>query len=297
MRAAVDAAGLSAVTVDEWPCWDDSGLELMMDLARAHGAGGIVVDTYRIEGAGLERLRRCPLFVVAVDDLAVEPSPCHVVVNGGASADTLPYRSVHGDTRFLLGPRYAPLRPAFWKRPARDVRERVEALLVSTGGTDPGGLGVSLVRALDALPFDFRLDVVVGPFSEGGALDAAARGGRREVRLHLHPSASAMRDLVLEAGVAVSAGGQTLYELAWAGCPAVAFELAPNQALNVRELARAGVIVSAGTVGAPDFFARVTAAVTTLLRRPELRRELGDAGQALVDGRGALRVAESLLNE
>jgi spore coat polysaccharide biosynthesis predicted glycosyltransferase SpsG len=135
----------------------------------------------------------------------------------------------------------------------------------------------------------------VGPFGDRAALAAAARACRRDVRLHVEPSAAEMRDLALEADLAVSAGGGTLYELAWAGCPTVAFELAPNQAPNVRALGRAGVAVSAGAAGAADFLARVTEEVTGLLQSPSHRRALGDAGRALVDGRGAIRIAESLL--
>jgi spore coat polysaccharide biosynthesis predicted glycosyltransferase SpsG len=265
-----------------------------LDQAGAHGADAVLVDSYRVDMSGLERLRRAGLRVVAIDDLARAPFPCHVVINGGAAAASLAYRSAFGDTRFLLGPEYALLSPVFWERGERRFREPPERVLLSTGGTDPGGLAGLLLTALDGLPGDFGVEVVVGPFADMAGTEAVARHCRRAVRLHRDPSPASLRELLLLADAAVSAAGQTLYELAWAGCPAVAFAMADNQAANLAAMARAQTVIPVVSGDGPDLPDRVAAELGRLLEDPDRRAVAGRAGQALVDGRGALRAADEI---
>ncbi len=292
LRARVTAAELPVVAAEDWPRWDENGIAQLSDLARIHRAETVVVDSYRIGATGLGRLRQAGLSIVFIDDLAREAFPCQVVVNPSPAARKMPYRSLHGDTRFLLGPQYALLRPAFWERGDRKLRDRPEAILLSTGATDPGTLIPELIFMLDTVSHEFSVEVLVGPFADPGPVSEAARHCRRAVRLHHDPSY--LRDLLLHADVAVAAAGQTLYELAWAGCPTVAFEMAPNQAVNLRTMAGCGTVLAAGSAGSPDFLTWVRPCVERLLGEDKLRRRMSDAGRWLVDGRGALRVAAEM---
>lgn len=291
-RERVEATGLAVAAAADWPDWSEGGIVALQGLARVHGSDAIIVDSYRVAPAQLERLRASGVCLIAIDDLAPAPSPCHVVINGGAAARELPYRSVHGDTRFLLGPEYALLRPAFWSRAERKRRESVDTLLVTVGGADPTSVTRRLLEALDALAADLSIEVLVGPLSDPAPLGALTAACRHAVRLHRDPPN--LHDLLLEADLAVSAAGQTLSELAWAGCPTVAFALADNQWSNLRALAALGVVRSAGSADAPGFPGSVRAAVDALLADRAARQAMSEVGRRTIDGRGALRVAREL---
>lgn len=112
--------------------------------------------------------------------------------------------------------------------------------------------------------------------------------------LTLHHSPANMRQLMVEADLAICGGGQTTYELAASGTPAVAIQIADNQSLTLEQLAIAGTLIHAGSVRDPDLAARVTAALTLLSSAPETRKALGYRGRALVDGQGATRVARAV---
>src|SRR5262249_47868135 len=157
--------------------------------------------------------------------------PVALVVNGSAGAEQIAY---HGapDTRFLLGPRYIVLRPAFAHVSERMTSSTVKRVLVLGGGADFGGTTSRVVHiVLDMLP-DATADVVVGPFATSPALDDLAPAMRRRMRLHRSPED--MAALMLNADLAVSGGGQTTYELAATGTPAIGIRLAAGQALNLR---------------------------------------------------------------
>lgn len=251
----------------------------------------LIVDSYNVTGVHLRRMREAGLFVAAVDDFAVFPFPCQLVVNGGAKASELPYRSLSGDTRFLLGPTYALLGEEFWSIKSRKVRDNVRNILITLGGGDQQNVTPDLIALLDHLSGNFIMTIALGPFFKNSAqVELAASRCVKTVRLLKDPEL--LRDHMLESDLAISAGGQTLNELAATGTPAVAIQTAPNQKHNVEALASIGTIRFAGNTGDPQLISKVGKLVTELMRQPHLRMEISKAGMRLVDGHGALRVAK-----
>lgn len=261
---------------------------------RRLGCATAVVDSYHVDEGFLQELGATGMAVVAIDDLARHAFPCRLVVNGGAAAERLPYRtSPAGDTQLLLGPRYALLRPEFWDEATRAAREAVESILLTVGGSDPHDLLPPLLEQLDALPAPFAVTAVVGPFSrQAAAAERLARSARRQVTLVHAPDS--LHDLMLEADLAVSAAGQTLYELVRLGVPTVAFGLVENQRPNLEALAAAEAVRTAGWAGEPGFAASVAAVTAGLVADAGARHSLAAAAAALLDGQGARRVAAAI---
>lgn len=272
----------------------DDDVRAVLTAAARQGCGAVVVDSYDVDAAYLARLRAAGLLVVAIDDLAGHPFPCQLAVNIGTHAHELTYRSSSGDTRFLLGATYALLRPEFWIVPRRITREDVRHVLVTLGGADRFDLMPRLVQMLDTFPGEFSMTAIIGPFFKNrGAIVEMAERVRRTVRLVDAPDA--VRDLMLEADLAVSGAGQTLYELACAGCPTVAVQLAANQEAQLRNFVAAGVVRAAGCAGDSDLLTSVADAVERFLDHPADRAAMSAAGQRLVDGQGARRVARAIV--
>lgn len=196
-------------------------------------------------------------------------------------------------TTYLFGPRYALLRPEFAREPARATAPSVGKILITVGGSDPHGLTARLVELARRLEPAAHVDVVIGPFfAEAGTVEALAASRPGPVRLHRNPQD--MRALMLEADVALSAGGQTLFELAATATPAVAIQVAPNQGPNLRALAGRGALRLAAEASDPDLDVKVAGALGGL-RDPAARARMGERGRASVDGRGTARVAEAML--
>ena len=296
VRQRIAAAGFEMASLTARTLGGIDDLEQTVVTAAQGGCEAVVVDSYAIGPESLRALRDRGLFVAAIDDLARGPFPCHLVVNGGIHAARLSYHASSGETQFLLGPRYAMLRPAFQEVAARPIRPRARQLLLLVGGSDPQRLLPELLRELDTLPDDLVVSAVIGPCVEHvQAIEQAARACRHEVRLLHDPHAiwETMRD----ADLAVSAAGQTLYELAAVGCPTVAICVADNQEAQWQAFADAGVVRQAGRAGEPNLIRRVLEAVDSLLPNAPVREAMSAAGRQLVDGRGAGRVAEAMAGQ
>ena len=271
-RRLAEAEGFAARVLDAEPGSDD-------DVAAVRGSPALV-DSY---AWGAEQLAAAGV-LAAMDDRCRFPFPCRLVVNGALEAASLPYAGE--DTEFLLGPRYAPLRREFWDGlpPAHRVAGRV---LVVFGGADLAGLMPATMAALDALPGPLRLVAAVGPLARNAdEVRGAAAASRHRTELLHAPEALAATMAGCE--LAISAGGATLVELAATGTPAVAIEIADNQRPGIAALAGAGACVEARS---PK---DATRAAGELLADPCRRAAMSAVGPRLLDGRGALRIAERL---
>ena len=156
----------------------------------------------------------------------------------------------------------------------------------------PGRLNVS--GRLLALP-EAALDVVTGPFFSREVIleTEALAAANPKISVWLDPPA--MYELMARADLAVTGGGQTTYELAASGTPAVAIRLVGNQTGNLKGLSACGVLEWVDGVDDADLHEKVQAAIVRLGGDPLAREAMSRAGRALVDGQGAARVARAVL--
>ncbi len=273
---------------------DSGDVRATLDAAGRWQAQVLVVDSYAIDAAYLGALRRAGYFVAAIDDLAREPFPCQMVINSGAQAPAMRYQSSSGDTEFVLGPAHALLRPEFWIPVSRTVSEQVRRVLVTIGGADPRCLMPKFLQVLDRVNGAFEITAVIGPlFEQADEVRRAAAACRR--RVQIAEGVPRLRDVMLEADVALTAAGQTLYELAATGTPAVAVVVAANQTESLQALARVGTVRAAGAVDETEWMSRLQEMVEQVIGDTAVRRDMSAAGLRTVDGQGARRVADLLM--
>ncbi len=273
--------------------WRSPDLRILRREAASDDVRGVVVDSCDVPVRYLEGLRRTGFSVAVRDDVGKVHLPVDLLFNGNADARRLLYESNGSGTRFLLGPEYAVLPSDFWRCSPRRIRRSVRRVLVLLGGEDPHRLMPRLLKELDTLPGNFAVTAVVGPFfRDRERLGRTVRSCRRKVRLLQSPRS--LFSVMKQADLAISGAGQTLYELACVGCPTLAIQVAGDQAGQLKELSRVGFVRRIGPVGDERFWKRFREALVSLMNDSIRRASMARAGQRLVDGRGAVRVACAL---
>lgn len=286
--------GLESWNLDGMTSWSSEDCAQTAALAATKGCRTLIVDSDEEGSDYLLRLRQAGYLVCAIEDMALQPFPCQIVINGDAHAHQLAYKTSCADTQLLLGPQYSILRPEFWDMRPRRRREQVQHLLVTLGGADPYQLMSPILQTLDAIPGEWAISAIIGPFfAHPQKLTAVVQKMRHPITPVYAPET--VCDLMGDVDLAVSAAGQTLYELACVGCPTVAFSVADNQEGQLGAFAQAGFVHSVGGVDQADLIEKIGCAVSRLLQDPTERMRMSQIGQRMVDGRGALRVAQTLL--
>lgn len=243
----------------------------------ARGSDACVVDSYRASRAVLERISRSSERAYFVDDLHRQDYPKGCIVNGSVGAETLEY-GPRDD--LLLGCEFTPLRREFWDVDPVEIRPTAKKSLVSVGGSATG-LGLAIARKIRDLYPGVEVHLV-SPRPDPGAGSTVQ---------HSRLSAAELVDLMRQMDFAVSAAGQTSYELARLGLPAILVGLAENQRGNYRGWVDAGVAIPGGwTADGRELPAGLERALSEVLDL-EKRRAMSTGGRAALDGQGALRIA------
>jgi spore coat polysaccharide biosynthesis predicted glycosyltransferase SpsG len=195
------------------------------------------------------------------------------------------WRAATTRTRVFAGPAYFPL-DVRGPREVESVGERRRDVLLTLGGADRTEASLRLIPALT----ETKSTVVIGPaFRHRQAVErtAAAYG------LETVVAPEGLRELLLEHRLAISSGGNTLFEAAAAGTPALVTWEDPHEEAQGKAFADAGTarVIGRGADVDPD---RVRNAVNQLLGSTDLEA-MSNAGRHLIDGRGADRIADLLV--
>lgn len=183
------------------------------------------------------------------------------------------------------GADYVILRDAFWDGvKLRRVRGSIKNALLLLGGT---GTLRQVKRILTAIPNSEKLNFVwVAPKKKYSRLP-------RNLKVVSGLSGKQISRLMFWADAAISAGGQTLYELARVGLPSVAIQIAENQRYNIKFFESSGAALSAGRYDSPSVGNRLALQWKQLLNL-RVRRKVFRNALKVTDGRGALRVVRLL---
>jgi spore coat polysaccharide biosynthesis predicted glycosyltransferase SpsG len=218
----------------------------------------LVLDTYSASAEALAALPRSSKLALMHGSGPV-PAGATVLLPDGAAAL-----------------RDACLRPQYWDLPERRHRPRVESVLVTTGGGDPGGAGGRLaLAALEVFP-GARVGLVRGPYADPST----------PPRVEPIVAPDSLLEELLRADVALSGAGQTMLEACAAATPTVAIALVEDQRDQGARAGEAGAVLFVPEEG--------VAAALDQLAAPEARRRLAERAREVVDGRGALRVARRI---
>lgn len=275
------------------------GTDWQTDAADAQRALGeeawdaLVVDHYALDAGWERQLRAKARRILAIDDLADRPHEVDLLLDPNLHDDMARRYAgrVGAGTRQLLGPRFALLRPEFAAaRQAMPPRgESVQRVLVFFGGFDARNATGRVLEALDELRRSgvgpFAVDAVIGALHPAREALQAFCAERQSWACHVQTER--MAELMAEADLAIGAGGGATWERCALGLPTLAVAQADNQLEQVATAARAGVLC------APQLRDWRTP-IEALWFDPVRRAQLGAAAFALVDGRGAQRVAQQL---
>jgi UDP-2,4-diacetamido-2,4,6-trideoxy-beta-L-altropyranose hydrolase len=262
-------------------------------------ADWMIVDHYAIGFRWEGVLRHACRHLMVIDDLADRNHDCDVLLDQNWFAEQTLTRYdnlVPSDCLKLLGPRYALLRPEYAQlRQTMHPRDgSVRHLLVFMGGGDPDNQTAKVLESLEQFDLTcFAVDVVMGvnhPNADGIALWVA-----EHPEATLHQGLPSLAGLMAEADLMIGAGGSTTWERMCLGLPSIVIGIAANQMTTNLALMQAGYITF---VGHMDFVSSsdIAKAIRQCIDHPNLMQEQRLRMQELVNGSGAARLVNLLLN-
>lgn len=172
----------------------------------------------------------------------------------------------------MLGPAYAPLRKDFWKVPKKYIRKEPKNVFISMGG---GNIAQELIEVIAyKLKSYFKSLKMVIPQQD---------------------TAKELKKKMISSDIAITAGGQTTFELVRVGIPMVIVAIAENQLEN----AKGWHELKVGRYVGWYYDKRIVENIVKHLEDLSdytLRKNIYTRGRSIVDGLGAIRIARRLIN-
>lgn len=262
--------------------------------ARASRADWVVVDGYRFAAEYQREVKSGGFSTLLLDDAGTADPSADLILNQNSNARESSYSGCDSG-RLLLGPRYALLRREFKARrdEQRHCAPLAARLLVTMGGSDPDNLTSLVIQALGLLETRSLRSTVVAGGSNPNVPALRKAVSRIDNNVAILDSAPEMSALMMEADMALIAGGGTLWELLCLGSPVLSFARNPVQGRILAELHQRGVVQY---LGDPQTLtpSEVAAAIDDLAHSPDRRSKMSMLGRQEVDGEGARRVCQRM---
>jgi UDP-2,4-diacetamido-2,4,6-trideoxy-beta-L-altropyranose hydrolase len=265
-------------------------LQRISELAGESTCRWAVVDGYHFDEQYLDGLRAQGFRVMMIDDSPRLPSYAAVDVLLDQNLGALRQAYVAPRARLLLGPRFTLLRGAFVSAERAPRAAGPRRVLVTFGGSDVADVTERVLHAIAGLP-DLEVTAVIGAANQ--------RAARLTGLFAAHPGVQIVQNVqdlipfMASTDVAIAGVGITLWELAKLGVPTLAVsstEIHRRIAPGIDEYGAHRWIGDAATLTEDG----IRTALHELLADDDAQAEMSRLGRALIDGRGAMRVAEAI---
>ena len=268
-------------------------LPQLLDWIEEYSIKKLLVDTYQVTGSYLQKLKEV-IQVFYLDDLDAFSYPVDGLICYANYYNTFSYGNEKGKEGYYLGMEYVPLRKAFQNAEPKVICDRIRKVLLLSGGSDSCGIIERMVEVFKDKA-NMTLITVCGRFYEG--YEALKEKYAKYPNLVFYQNVSNLEEYMKAVDLAISAGGTTLYELCALGTPAISYSFADNQLFNVKQFEKDALIDYAGDVRNEDIFANAVLLYEKYDKDVTLRKERSVKMQQMVDGRGARRIAQILLEQ
>ena len=273
----------------DWLNMNDELIQLE-EIIRVKKPSLILVDSYKVTEKYFDSLHGLTK-TAYIDDLNAGLWNVDILINYNIFSQSYDYSRYDGkNTRLLLGTSYTPLREEFRVSKPHVIREKISDVLISAGGADPAMTTEKIIMNVCPEFPEVNFHFVIGALNP--RIESIRKLSRRNIILHVNERN--MSGLMRDCDAAVSAAGSTLYELCACGTPSVTYVLADNQIDAAETFGRLGIMINAGDCRKnDDIFPMIIESLKGM--NESVRSEMSAKMQRLVDGSGAVRIADVIM--
>jgi len=272
--------------------WIENKEELLKSL---NDSSFILIDSMEITNEQLLEIEKIAKKVIFIDD----EKRRNILTKGFVvdwtvlSDETEYFVPKKEDVAYLLGSNYTPLREEFTKAKQNSIKENIESVMVTFGGSDVRDLTPKILKTLkDNFP-DIIKNIVVG--SGFTNLEKIKHYQDKNTNLIFNANAATMSKLMQTSDIAIASGGQTLYELACIGTPTIAILLVDNAKDDTYGWDKVGTLINIGWYDDKNLLDKLTKTIL-LLKDKNRRVQMQNRAKKHISSNGALTLVDAILD-
>ena len=193
------------------------------------GADVAIIDSYSFNESVAQEISNIIKLPVFIDDNNRINYPRGIVINSSVHAKDTEYPD-NPEIYYLLGAEYAMLRKEYWDSPQRLPKKEIETVMITMGINDLRNITPKIINYLNKELPTLKMNVILGKYFQN--FEEINEFEIKNCRLIFHPNAEEMRNTMLSSDVAITAGGQTSYELVSLNIPTIIITVADKVISN-----------------------------------------------------------------
>ena len=267
----------------------ESELPALKEIIIKNEVKHLIVDSYEVTTAYLRALNEIT-DVSYIDDVDAMEYPVNKIICYSRYADEFKDSVNYRGSELILGNEYTPIRDLYIGMPPKEISKKIGRVLLLSGGSDSCHAIKKILSVFEDLK-DIDVQAICGRFNPDR--DELMDKYKNSENIYLCDQLENLKEAMVKADVAISAGGSTLNELCAVGTPTITYSFADNQVPGVSRLHKDGIMDCAGDLRYDD----VPSKVLKLLKKyndPAFRKERSLIMQELIDGRGAERIVRRI---
>lgn len=299
--AAADSDSVKLVESRGYEChvlntkWDDmekdsEAFSLFCQNKRVSESDIILVDSYYVTSKYFEILKSFGPKIWYIDDLHNEDWSVDGIVCYSNYYDEIGYGADYKG-KGLWGTDYVPIRKEFGESGKKSISEKVNNVLVLSGGADPYDVIGNVLSRIDIHGYEC-INAICGVYNE--RYDSLLETYKEYPQVHIVKSVTNLIDYMKQADIAISASGSTLFELCAVGTPTICYTLADNQVKGGERFGKDGIMIYAGDVRNSGTFENIVKNLKCLSSDYSSRERISRKMQTVVDGQGATRIVKGM---
>lgn len=270
--------------------WHDmnSELAILRDILEQENAKKLIIDSYQVTEKYLSELKKY-VKTIYIDDVNAFYYDVDELICYANYYRNNKYEERYSKTRLLLGCNYVPLRKEFRNVPDKVIKSDIDELLIMSGGTDSYNFIGNILENIDSSQYK-RVNAICGRYNANyDVLYKKYKG----TNVNIVRSTDNIIDYMLNADIAISASGVTLYELCACGTPTLSYVMADNQIDNAIQFDKDGIISYMGDIRKGNVINNI---INNLKTYDMKNRQIQSLRmKKYVDKNGALNIAEEVI--
>ena len=275
--------------------WETDAKDTIMTLGLMK-ADLIVVDHYALDNRWEQRLRPYTKSIMVIDDLADRNHDCDFLLNQnlGSSADL--YKNLIPRNCYqFYGPNYALIDPIYQltRSKLKPRLSKISRVLIYFGsGKDSIRLIENILIILNEPKlYDLKIDIVIDDKIKHLSTIHKILKVKKNIRVYSNLSDLAV--LMLNADIAIGAGGSTTWERCCLGLPTILIVSAINQKLTAESMHKAGaaIVLNKGK----NLTSKIKEAIFLLLNDTDLYNKMSKKAFSICDGNGIDRIIKKIM--
>ena len=252
-----------------------------------------IVDSYLADKNLYEVISNKSKNCIFIDDNARIKYPKGIIVNPSLNPYKL-YDLDEDNNYYLIGQNYIILRKSFVSNKRKFINSEVKEVLITMGGSDIRELTSVILKQLCNIYNNIIFNVVVGNSSMN--LTDIEISDSKNINFYSSIDAEKMKDIMFRSDIAITAAGQTIYELLATQTPFIAIKVINNQENNVNGLMNMKLISTVLDYEHSDFLDELEKEFKRLLNTEE-RVKMYNSYFSIIDGFGSKRIVNALIQK